>query len=58
MAGTAGDEVLFVLFKGRGFKTVLQELFEGALIFAGVGLLYEGFRSMGSEEIEKRVRER
>jgi len=55
MAGTAGDEVLF---RGRGFKTVLQELFEGALIFAGVGLLYEGFRSMGSEEIEKRVRER
>jgi hypothetical protein len=43
MAGTAGDEVLF---KGRGFKTVLQELFEGALIFAGAGLLYEGFRSM------------
>jgi len=35
-----------VLFKGRGFKTVLQELFEGALIFAGAGLLYEGFRSM------------
>jgi hypothetical protein len=43
MAGTAGDEVLF---KGRGFKTVLQELFEGALIFAGAGLLYEGFRSL------------
>jgi hypothetical protein len=43
MAGTAGDEVLF---KGKGFKTVLQELFEGALIFAGAGLLYEGFRSM------------
>jgi hypothetical protein len=43
MAGTAGDEVLF---KGRGFKTVLQELFEGALIFAGAGLLYEGFRNM------------
>jgi hypothetical protein len=43
MAGTAGDEVLF---KGRGFKTVFQELFEGALIFAGAGLLYEGFRSM------------
>jgi hypothetical protein len=43
MAGTAGDEVLF---KGKGFKTVLQELFEGALIFAGAGLLYEGFRSI------------
>jgi hypothetical protein len=43
MAGTAVDEVLF---KGRGFKTVLQELFEGALIFAGAGLLYEGFRNM------------
>jgi hypothetical protein len=24
----------------------LQELFEGALIFAGAGLLYEGFRNM------------
>jgi hypothetical protein len=42
--------------RGRGFKTMLQELFECALIFAGAGPLYEGFRSMGSEEIEKRVR--
>jgi hypothetical protein len=49
MAGTAGDEVLF---KGRGFKTVLQELFEGALIFAGAGLLYEGFRSMTGRPVE------
>jgi len=58
MAGTAGDEVLFVLFRGRGFKTIWQEFFEGALVLGGLGLLYEGFRSMGSEEIEKRVRER
>jgi hypothetical protein len=49
MAGIAGDEVLF---KGRGFRTVLQELFEGALIFAGAGLLYEGFRGMAGRSGE------
>jgi len=45
MAGTAGDEVLF---RGRGFKTIWQEFFEGALVLAGVGLFYEGFRNMAS----------
>jgi len=45
MAGTAGDEVLF---RGRGFKTIWQEFFEGALVLGGLGLFYEGFRSMAS----------
>ena len=35
-----------VLFRGRGFKTIWQEFFEGALVLGGAGLFLQGLSSM------------